>query len=314
VQSTVTALDTRVSADIKQLKTASADNTADIKETNSTLATKDKSYTERFGKLESSTKDNTAKITEVETTFTEATKAQAESTKKLETSINGVSGTVTQQAKTIAQMDGEINNIQSQYTISVQAGNKFAGISLIGKSGTVTSTSMAFAADQMLFWDPEAKNNKPFMEYREGKLRMVNAYVDDIGAGQISAGAIGADHIKGESIEAKHIKAGSITTDRLKAENAWITNAMIGDVIQSHNFISGGANMPPKSGWSIQKGGTVYAANLYASGILQGAVLKGCLIETGNMIIQGGMNNVLTVTDADGWGGKRYWCREAAGT
>ncbi|MCS3766193.1 hypothetical protein HNP12_000232 [Aeromonas hydrophila] len=313
VQNTVAALDTRVSNDIKQLKTVTADNTADIKETNNTLTTKDKAYTERFVKLESSTKDNAAKIEEVNNTLTEATNAQVESTKRLETSINGVSGVVQTQAKTIAQMDGDITNIQSQYTISLQAGNKFAGMSLIGKSGTVTTTSLAFAADQMLFWDPEAKNNKPFMEYRGGKLRMVNAYVDDIGAGQISAGAIGADHIRGESIEAKHIKTGSITTDKLKAENAWITNAMIGDVIQSHNFSLPQANMPPKSGWRIDKGGNVYIANLYGSGILQGAVLKSCLIETGNVIIQEGLNNVLTVTDADGWGGKRYLCREAAG-
>lgn len=310
---TISDLKTKVANDVKELKTQLDDNTADIKETNSTLTAKDKAYTERFVKIESSTKDNTAKIEEVKSTFTDKTNAIVEDATKLEASLNGVKGTVTQQSKVITEMTGDITNIQSQYSISLQAGNQFAGISLIGKSGTVTTTSLAFAANQMLFWDPEAKNNKPFMEYREGKLRMVNAYIDDIGAGQIMAGAIGADHIRGESIEAKHIKAGSITTDRLKAENAWITNAMIGDVIQSHNFISGGANMPPKSGWSIQKGGNIYAANLYASGILQGAVLKGCLIETGNMIIQGGINKVLTVTDADGWGGKRYWCREAAG-
>ncbi len=321
LRKTSSTADTALAEDIKKLRVdmvqGDVTNKAQVDSVSTALSTKETALAKRIDELKASSDANdtkhTASISAANTAITDTKSALAESTKKLESSINGVNGVVQTQAKTIATMDGEINNIQSQYTISVQSGNKFAGISLIGKSGTVTSSTMAFGAEQMLFWDPEAKNNKPFMEYREGKLRMVNAYIDDIGAGQIRAGAISADHIQGESIEAKHIKAGFITTDKLRAENGWITNAMIGNVIQSHNFSLPQANKAPKSGWQIDKGGNIYASNLYASGQLEGAVLRGCLIEAGNVIIQGGVNNILTVTDADKWNGKRYLCREAAG-
>ncbi|MDM5121013.1 phage tail protein [Aeromonas hydrophila] len=260
---TISDLKTKVANDVKELKTQLDDNTADIKETNSTLTAKDKTYTERFVKLETSTKANNAKIEEVNNTLTDATNAQAESTKKLEASINGVSGTVTQQAKTIATMDGEINNIQSQYTISVQAGNKVAGISLIGKSGTVSSSSLAFGAEQILFWDPEAKNNKPFMEYRNGKLRVVNLYVDDISSGQIMVGAINASHIQTDALTSRHIQANI----QLRTPDIMM------DKIRLNAGAAGfGKGQGPYDGWGekwstiIYANGTLCTNNINASG------------------------------------------------
>lgn len=201
---------------------------------------------------------------------------------------------------------------ESQYVIKANANGYCAGIGLFANSAQATA-DIVFSATRMMFTNDNGASKFPLMELRNGNTYIRNAFIDELDANNIKAGSITADCIAANTITANKIATGLITANSAIIQDGAITNAKIGNVIQSANFQSAGSNVAPVAGWQIDKSGTMYAANLYASGTISGAMLRGCVMETANMIIEGGNNNILQATEADGWGGARYLCRSGAG-
>ena len=80
-----------------------------------------------------------------------------------------------------------------------------------------------------------------------------------------------------------------------------ITNAKIGNYIQSINFETG------VSGWQINKNGQAEFMDLYARGVIDGSIIRGSVIE-GGLLIDSGVTMTVPTESDQGPNTRRYLC------
>jgi hypothetical protein len=120
--------------------------------------------------------------------------------------------------------------------------------------------------------------------------KIANAAIDDakianLSAAKINAGFLSADRIETGSIDAKlaNINAAIITSgfiDNARIQDGTITNAKIGNIIQSTNFVAG------STGWQINKDGTAE---------FEDAILRGVLRSTDGKFVVDAVNKIITI-------------------
>lgn len=301
------AQDLKLTANVKDLSTAITEldksTAAKITTVESTTTTKldllDKKHLDLYNKQQA---ELVAKHNEQQQAITTSSNALAESIKTTSASLNK---DLKAQAELSSKAEADINGkLSSQFVMKATAGGVVTGIGLIADAGTKTSTIMLQAANTIITTNGTDKY-APFEVNDKGVL-INKAMIQNLDAANITAGGITADCMAANSITARNIVAGSITTDKLAAEQGWINNAMIGNIIQSNNYVAGPAGKPPVRGWSLDKAGTLYARDFIASGRIEGAQLSGCVVEATNFILSSGANNILVPTEADGYNGWRW--------
>ena len=276
VQGVVDTNASKAAADLTVLRTEmnTKDSTlqANIDKTNKALVDKEKAIAESIAKTEVKLNDKIqAEVKTITTAYTAADKALASQSTTIQSNLDKTNATVQTQANTIADINGKL---RAEMYLKVNADGKFAGIGLIADKGT-NSSKLIFTAEQLLFVDPSDKVNKPFMEYRNGKLMVRNAMIDDLSAANIRAGSITAACIAANTITSNHITANV----QLNTPQIIMPNSRIGD---GHaGFGTGG----PYSAWGqtwntlIAPDGTIYTNKLQASaGKIANMQIQNCVI------------------------------------
>lgn len=206
--------------------------------------------------------------------------ARATETSALASSITTLQTTVGENTAAIETNAESIDGIEAKYTVKVDVNGHVAGYGLIATANTATPTSeFMILADKFsiapVATDPDAADAAPFFHLT------VPTTVDGV---ELPAGT----YLKKAYITdltATNIRAGSITVDRLYTPYATlaeaiigtghITNAMIGDVIQSDNYV------PSVSGWMLNKDG-----NAFITGTIEASALKAdtAMVYEGNIV------------------------------
>lgn len=229
-----------------------------------------------------------AKINIANTTVTDLQKSTATSISTLTSTVNGMNATV----KTTAETTADINNkLKSKYVLQVNAGGVVSGFGLIADAATNQSAIM-FTADKLIFTNDNGKTGYPLFEVNSNGTLIRRALIGELEAGNIAAGAI----------RTHHCQANMITANSAIIQDGAITNAKIGNIIQSVNYNPGSA------GWKIDKSGYAEFRNVNVSGTITGSYITGSVVE-GALMITNTSGVPMTPTEADGWGGVRYLCK-----
>lgn len=228
-----------------------------------------------------------AQITNTNTTVTNLQTSTATSINSLTSTVNGVSATVKTTAETTANIDKQM---KSKYVISTDANGVIAGIGLMSDAGTKTSQVVVQAQNFLVTTD--AKATRPVFEIRGDQTLIQRSMIGELEATNIKAG----------EIKTYHCQANMITANSAIIQDGAITNAKIGNIIQSVNYNPGSA------GWKIDKSGYAEFQNVNVSGTITGSYITGSVVE-GALMITNTSGVPMTPTEADGWGGVRYLCK-----
>jgi len=213
--------------------------------------------------------DNAAAIIDEQMARVTAEGAIAQSVTTLETTVDGHTATIqTQQTS--------LNGIQAQYTIKLDVNGRVIGIGLMNDGAT---SEFEVVADKITFapvaTDPTAADGAPFFyltspQTVNGVTLQAGLYLKRavIGAATITSAQV-------ESLAADKLYAATGTIAQAIIGNGHISNAMIGQVIESDNWSSGVA------GWYIGKSGYAEFLNILARGNIEATSIK---VGTANII------------------------------
>lgn len=164
----------------------------------------------------------------------------------------------------IIQQSSVINGLNAKYTIKLDSGGKIAGFGLASTvdsyDGSIHSQA-AFRVDTFSIGAPGADSLSFIVD--NGKVLMDAAYITNLVVDSAHINSIGVSKITG--VTASYL-LGNIGVGN-------ITNAYIGEMIQSNNY------SPGVSGWRIHKSGFAEFDNLKARGDIEAASLKAGIIE-----------------------------------
>lgn len=214
----------------------------------------------------------------------------------------------------------ETGQLFARYTVKTDVNGYVSGFGLASTANGATPTSaFAIRSDSFYIASPEGPGVAPAMPFivrttpvtingvsvpvgvymsdafiQNGTItnaKIANLAVDDakvanLNASKINAGFISADRIQAGSLDAKllNVDAASITYGYInvaRIADGSISNAKIGNVIQSNNFVSG------SSGWQITKDG---------SAEFQNATVRGVVRSTDGLFIIDTVNKYISIS------------------
>lgn len=281
-----------------------------------TVATNDKAYAQKFDKMESSIEDNSseidksngeikknsASITSLSKTVADNEKNTATSMQQLEARVGDKIANVSTETK--AEIDKVTDQVNSQYTMTVDANGVYAGFTLLAQDGPVKGSKAIFAADKFMIvpTEQDAAKAKPVfaVDTTTRTVYLDNAVIKDA--------SIGTAKIADAAIDTAKIKDASITN--AKIQNASINSAKISQEISSDTHESDGYPT-----WYINKDGrarfqnvsvkgTVNADNGYFNGTVNanGGVFNNVRIEKnctvlGTIYAENIQGDIVTMTD-----------------
>lgn len=281
-----------------------------------TVATNDKAYAQKFDKMESSIEDNSseidksngeikknsASITSLSKTVADNEKNTATSMQQLEARVGDKIANVSTETK--AEIDKVTDQVNSQYTMTVDANGVYAGFTLLAQDGPVKGSKAIFAADKFMIvpTEQDAAKAKPVfaVDTTTRTVYLDNAVIKDA--------SIGTAKIADAAIDTAKIKDASITN--AKIQNASINSAKISQEISSDTRESDGHPT-----WYINKDGrarfqnvsvkgTVNADNGYFNGTVNanGGVFNNVRIEKnctvlGTIYAENIQGDIVTMTD-----------------
>lgn len=281
-----------------------------------TVATNDKAYAQKFDKMESSIEDNSseidksngeikknsASITSLSKTVADNEKNTATSMQQLEARVGDKIANVSTETK--AEIDKVTDQVNSQYTMTVDANGVYAGFTLLAQDGPVKGSKAIFAADKFMIvpTEQDAAKAKPVfaVDTTTRTVYLDNAVIKDA--------SIGTAKIADAAIDTAKIKDASITN--AKIQNASINSAKISQEISSDTRESDGYPT-----WYINKDGrarfqnvsvkgTVNADNGYFNGTVNanGGVFNNVRIEKnctvlGTIYAENIQGDIVTMTD-----------------
>ena len=225
IQSNAIALITSTLAQVNQrnlLSVQYGDNKAGIERVDNVMADASKAVAESFRTLDSSTGGNTANVTDLSKTLADFTQASATQINSLKVTVNGQQASIVQNAQVSADIN---NNLNAMYSIKVAVdanGRQYAAGMGIGVQNTPSGmqSQVLFVADRF-------------------------AVMSQAG------GAVNLPFV---------IQNGQTFIRDTFIQDGTITNAKIGNVIQSNNYSAGTA------GWTINKNGSAELNNVTVRG------------------------------------------------
>ncbi|BBT90415.1 hypothetical protein WP8W19C02_20350 [Enterobacter cloacae] len=215
IQNNAIALITSTLAQVNQrnlLSVQYGDNKASIDRVDNVMADASKAVAESLRVLDSSTGGNTANVTDLSKTLSDFTQASATQINSLKVTVNGQSAAIVQNSQVSADIN---NNLNAMYSIKVAVdsnGNQYAAGMGIGVQNTPSGmqTQVLFLADRFAV--------------------MAQA-----------GGAVSLPFV---------IQNGQTFIRDTFIQDGTISNAKIGNYIQSNDYVAGSA------GWKLDKGGT----------------------------------------------------------
>ncbi|HCC5988253.1 TPA: phage tail protein [Enterobacter cloacae] len=246
IQNNAIALITSTLAQVNQrnlLSVQYGDNKAGIERVDNVMADASKAVAESLRVLDSSTGGNTANVTDLSKTLADFTQASATQINSLKVTVNGQSAAIVQNAQVSADIN---NNLNAMYSIKVAVdsnGNQYAAGMGIGVQNTPSGmqTQVLFLADRFAV-----------MTQAGGAVTL--PFVIQNGQAIIRDTVIG---------------------------DGTISNAKIGNYIQSNNYVAGSV------GWRLDKAGTFENYGSTAG--------EGAMKQTNQTISVRDSNNVLRV-------------------
>lgn len=215
IQNNAIALITSTLAQVNQrnlLSVQYGDNKAGIERVDNVMADASKAVAESLRTLDSSAGGNTANVTDLSKTLADFTQASATQINSLKVTVNGQQAAIVQNAQVSADIN---NNLNAMYSIKVAVdsnGNQYAAGMGIGVQNTPSGmqSQVLFVADRFAV--------------------MAQA-----------GGAVSLPFV---------IQNGQTFIRDTFIQDGTISNAKIGNYIQSNNYVAGSA------GWKLDKGGT----------------------------------------------------------
>ncbi|MDN3796140.1 phage tail protein [Enterobacter hormaechei] len=215
IQNNAIALITSTIAQVNQrnlLSVQYGDNKASIDRVDNVMADASKAVAESLRALDSSTGGNTANVTDLSKTLADFTQASATQINSLKVTVNGQSAAIVQNAQVSADIN---NNLNAMYSIKVAVdsnGNQYAAGMGIGVQNTPSGmqSQVLFVADRFAV--------------------MAQA-----------GGAVSLPFV---------IQNGQTFIRDTFIQDGTISNAKIGNYIQSNNYVAGSV------GWKLDKSGT----------------------------------------------------------
>lgn len=165
----------------------------------------------------------------------------------LQSQVNGNIASIQQKADitTVTDLNDNVTDILAQYTVKVDVNGNVAGFGLMNDGVT---SDFYVLADRFAVIDPATQNGTVPFAVENGNVYLRRGVIAEASVGQ------------------------------LEVEDGAITNAKIGNVIQSNTYT------PNQTGWRIDKNGNTEFNNIRARGIIEGSDIKGSTI-TGSAII-----------------------------
>ncbi|WP_448678980.1 phage tail protein [Pseudomonas nicosulfuronedens] len=201
-----------------------ADSTAQFAQEVITRASADQAAATRTTLLESRTAISESKITSVETTLADSNSATAQKIDQLNVSVGQNSAAIQTNQQAVVTLDG---NVKTLYSVKLQVasnGQRYAAGWQLGFDSGTSVTSLAFQADRFLFFN--SSNN--------------------------------------QTVAPVSIVGGQMFINSAMIQDASITNAKIGDVIQSTALGSNGQPL-----WQLNKSGSFLLNSAGAGGRMQ---------------------------------------------
>ncbi|MCM7631335.1 phage tail protein [Enterobacter bugandensis] len=225
IQNNAIALITSTLAQVNQrnlLSVQYGDNKAGIERVDNVMADASKAVAESLRTIDSSTGGNTANVTDLSKTLADFTQASATQINSLKVTVNGQQASIVQNAQVSADIN---NNLNAMYSIKVAVdanGRQYAAGMGIGVQNTPSGmqSQVLFVADRF-------------------------AVMSQAG------GAVNLPFV---------IQNGQTFIRDTFIQDGTITNAKIGNVIQSNNYSAGTA------GWTINKNGSAELNNVTVRG------------------------------------------------
>lgn len=215
-------------------------------------------------------KNITASSKTLNTAIVEGDKAISKRVDTVESTVGDVSGKVDTQAKTITDIQG---NVQAKWFTSVNAGGAVAGIEMYGDSKT-KSSALVLQGDKIIIRSNAGTDRAQF-QVQGDEVVMNNAFIKNLGAGNIAANAITADKLAANSVNSNHLTANV----QLNTPTIIMPQSRIGD---GHaGFGAGGPYSAWGTGWNtlVTVDGTIYTNKLQASsGKIANMQISNCTI------------------------------------
>lgn len=213
-----------------------------------------------------------ATITNLDQAVTSPTGSVATQINQVKAEMGSQIASVDQESK--ASIDKLTGDINSSYSLAVNANGRVAGMKLIASNDPTKDTAIYFTADKFAITSQTAGGTTiiPFA-VQNGQVFMNSALIANasIGSAQIKDAAISNAKISNAAINNAKIADGAITN--AKIQNGAIDNAKIGQFIRSNDFVSGAR------GWNIDKSGAAefnnvtVRGNIYANnGLFRGRI------------------------------------------
>ncbi|ENB7665281.1 phage tail protein [Enterobacter cloacae] len=215
IQNNAIALITSTLAQVNQrnlLSVQYGDNKASIDRVDNVMADASKAVAESLRVLDSSTGGSTANVTDLSKTLADFTQASATQINSLKVTVNGQSAAIVQNSQVSADIN---NNLNAMYSIKVAVdanGNQYAAGMGIGVQNTPAGmqSQVLFVADRFAVMAQAGGTVSLPFVIQNGQTFIRDTFIQD----------------------------------------GTISNAKIGNYIQSNNYVAGSA------GWKLDKGGT----------------------------------------------------------
>ncbi|MFM2580647.1 DUF1983 domain-containing protein [Vibrio fortis] len=227
-----------------------------------------------------------ANIATVNKTITDKNSAMSSRVNTVTATANSAKAKVDTTASALATLDGKV---KATYGVRVDSKGKVAGF---GLSNDGKTSAFSINADKFMVYN--GKFDQPVFAIKDGVSVLNRAMIGELDASNIKAGSISASHL---SVDAITANSGII-------QDGAITNAKIGNVLQSHNFAE--KDGKPTQGWKIDKSGTLKVADLIAGGKIYSPEIHGGVIYGAQYIMNADGKEPLRFTDCNGYQGMVY--------
>lgn len=231
-----------VSSNVTALRTEILDpNTGAIK----------KSYDSSKVEWEKGDSKNASSISTLSSQVAANDKAQTQRVDQLKASVDGQVASVNTEWK--ASVDKLTNQVNADYSMTVNANGVYAGFKLQATDGPVKNSAAYFAVDKFAIVPSSGEVSAASIPFE------VNGSRTYIKSAMIADASIGTAQIRDASISTAKIGDAQITS--AKIQNAAIGNAQIAQMINSTNY-----NWDAKTGWAINKNGDAVFNNVTVRG------------------------------------------------
>lgn len=259
-----------------------AKNSAELKSYTEQQATWNTATTTKLDQTISRVGTNEAGIKTLSTTVATNDKAQSERIDQLSAKTDKDIASVNTQWK--ASVDKLTNQVNADYSMTVNANGVYAGFKLMASDGPVKQSAAYFAVDKFAIVPSSGNVNAATIPFE------VSGNTTYIKSAMIQNASIGTAQIRDASINTAKIIDGSITS--AKIQNASIGNAQITYTLNSANWNGN------DQGWAINQGGGAVFNNVVirghveaGSGTFNGTVNANAGVFKGRIEAQDGFFN-----------------------